>query len=291
MGRIPDRWKEYTGSGKPIKGAPIIAFKTPLARKYNAQVQPNADFVEEPLWFTPTDVVETIRTLDCELTCVIDLTNTFRYYDGNQEFAGKHNIRYQKVKCEGQKVPNDDVMKQVGDIISREINRNGRESTKVVGIHCTHGVNRTGYLIARYLIEWLGYEPSAAIEDVNEARGYSIEREAYLEDLRNRSPGDRLLETPTLDPETDESGTSSRTNEPIHPHPDPQATYPHHHGYRSHPQMQFHHQHPSDDFGQYNNQHNYRQRRPRWRRGFNRNRSRYPPRGRPYQPVRGQGGE
>lgn len=35
---------------------------------------------------------------------------------------------------------------------------------ELVGIHCTHGVNRTGYLVSRFLIEWLGYEPEKAIE-------------------------------------------------------------------------------------------------------------------------------
>ena len=35
---------------------------------------------------------------------------------------------------------------------------------ELVGIHCTHGVNRTGYVLCRYLIEYLNYEPERAIE-------------------------------------------------------------------------------------------------------------------------------
>ncbi|CAF4996708.1 unnamed protein product, partial [Rotaria sp. Silwood1] len=31
------------------------------------------------------------------------------------------------------------------------------------GIHCTHGINRSGYFIVRYLIEILGQQPDNAI--------------------------------------------------------------------------------------------------------------------------------
>ncbi len=33
----------------------------------------------------------------------------------------------------------------------------------LIGVHCTHGVNRTGYLICRYLVQKLKWEPESAI--------------------------------------------------------------------------------------------------------------------------------
>jgi protein-tyrosine phosphatase len=33
----------------------------------------------------------------------------------------------------------------------------------LIGVHCTHGVNRTGYLICRYLIERLQWTPEDAL--------------------------------------------------------------------------------------------------------------------------------
>ena len=33
----------------------------------------------------------------------------------------------------------------------------------LIGVHCTHGVNRTGYLVCRYLIERLQWNPDEAI--------------------------------------------------------------------------------------------------------------------------------
>lgn len=34
----------------------------------------------------------------------------------------------------------------------------------LIGVHCTHGVNRTGYLICHYMIYSLGMSPMDAIE-------------------------------------------------------------------------------------------------------------------------------
>ena len=31
-------------------------------------------------------------------------------------------------------------------------------------VHCTHGLNRTGYLLSRYLIETIGLSPEVAIK-------------------------------------------------------------------------------------------------------------------------------
>nr|XP_034974527.1 RNA/RNP complex-1-interacting phosphatase isoform X2 [Zootoca vivipara] len=58
---------------------------------------------------------------------------------------------------------------------------------KLIGVHCTHGLNRTGYLVCRYLIDVEGMEPNMAIELFNRCRGHSIERKNYIEALRGGS--------------------------------------------------------------------------------------------------------
>ncbi|EFX86331.1 hypothetical protein DAPPUDRAFT_98101 [Daphnia pulex] len=55
---------------------------------------------------------------------------------------------------------------------------------KVLMVHCTHGLNRTGYLVSRYMVERRGIHPEAAIHAFNRARGHYIERANYLQDLR-----------------------------------------------------------------------------------------------------------
>ena len=34
----------------------------------------------------------------------------------------------------------------------------------LIGVHCPHGLNRTGYMICRYLIQKLKWEPKKAID-------------------------------------------------------------------------------------------------------------------------------
>ena len=57
----------------------------------------------------------------------------------------------------------------------------------LVAVHCAHGLNRTGYLICRYLIQKCGVEPREAVARFNEARGFPMRREILLHNLYNRS--------------------------------------------------------------------------------------------------------
>ncbi|XP_061655169.1 uncharacterized protein LOC133489907 isoform X8 [Phyllopteryx taeniolatus] len=56
---------------------------------------------------------------------------------------------------------------------------------KLIGVHCTHGLNRTGYMICRYLIDVDGMDPAEAIKLFNSCRGHDIERSNYIDDLRS----------------------------------------------------------------------------------------------------------
>ena len=37
-------------------------------------------------------------------------------------------------------------------------------SDALIGVHCTHGLNRTGYMVCRYLIQKLKWDPQKAID-------------------------------------------------------------------------------------------------------------------------------
>lgn len=50
----------------------------------------------------------------------------------------------------------------------------------LIGVHCTNGINRCGYLICRFLIDRLGWSSHEAIDAFEQARGYSIEKGAYV---------------------------------------------------------------------------------------------------------------
>jgi len=56
----------------------------------------------------------------------------------------------------------------------------------LVAVHCAHGLNRTGYLICRYLIQKCGVEPREAVARFNDARKYPMRRQTLLDHLFSR---------------------------------------------------------------------------------------------------------
>lgn len=41
--------------------------------------------------------------------------------------------------------------------------RSESDVDKLIGVHCTHGLNRTGYMVCRYMVETLGFTALEAI--------------------------------------------------------------------------------------------------------------------------------
>jgi len=112
-----------------------------------------------------------------ELSLVIDLTATDRYYNPRNM-----QLKHVKIKTEGHVVPNKRVINRFFHAVDRALNA---DKEALIGVHCTHGVNRTGYLICRYLIQKLKWEPEKAIQEFADCRGHAIERQNYLQSLKS----------------------------------------------------------------------------------------------------------
>jgi len=166
-GGVPDRWEDYSNIGKVVEGTSFIPFKVPLNEGLLKQV---GDGVES--WGLK-HLLETVP----ELGLVVDLTNTSRYYKAKQlEGMG---VKYCKIFTKGHEVPNKGVVDKFYKAVK------GMEG-KMIGVHCTHGLNRTGYLICRYMVEKMGLDPGEAIQAFDVARGHKQERENYLEHIRTK---------------------------------------------------------------------------------------------------------
>ncbi|KAJ7385505.1 dual specificity phosphatase 11 (RNA RNP complex 1-interacting) [Desmophyllum pertusum] len=188
--RIPDKWRDYKPCGVPIQGERIIPFKTPLSNQYdNESDRDNGIKLHER--FTPMDLLNHLNKKDVKLGMVVDFTNTNRYYDGCREFINR-GILYRKIKCVGKEIPDDNVVSRFKTEVCTFLAKNNT-SDDVIGVHCTHGLNRAGYVVCRYLIECKGYSPGRAIEAFNRARGHPMERENYLEDLHKKTPKTDVL--------------------------------------------------------------------------------------------------
>nr|XP_021403618.1 RNA/RNP complex-1-interacting phosphatase [Lonchura striata domestica] len=133
--------------------------------------------------FSPQDLIRKVQERKEELGLIIDLTYTTRYY-GREELPPA--LRHAKVPTMGHQIPNRKSFLRFRYLVRKFLAAN-EDNDKLIGVHCTHGLNRTGYLVCRYLIEVEGMEPNTAIELFNRARGHPMERSNYIQDLQRRA--------------------------------------------------------------------------------------------------------
>ncbi|XP_059050027.1 RNA/RNP complex-1-interacting phosphatase homolog isoform X1 [Achroia grisella] len=165
---IPDRWTAYKPCGKIIDGTRIICFKVPLRR--NVQ-QGNNEI--NYIWDIPTLLRDVPK-----LGAVIDLTNTARYY--NPRDLQEAGVLHKKILMPGRVIPPENKVIEFMDTVDEFL---GKDCDLIIGVHCTHGLNRTGYMVCRYMRDRLGILAKDAIKKFEKGRGYQIERENYLADL------------------------------------------------------------------------------------------------------------
>ncbi|KAL0965311.1 hypothetical protein UPYG_G00279610 [Umbra pygmaea] len=170
---IPDRWEDYQAVGKRIPGTRFISFKVPLKQALCRKLEPSAAF-------GPWELMEIMEKNGEELGLIIDLTFTTRYYKPEDL---PDSLLYMKILTAGHEIPSDSTILSFKRAVCKFL-RDNRHNDKLIGVHCTHGLNRTGYLVCRYLIDVVGMNPKRAVELFNSSRGHSIERENYLQDLQ-----------------------------------------------------------------------------------------------------------
>ncbi|XP_047351917.1 RNA/RNP complex-1-interacting phosphatase-like isoform X3 [Vespa velutina] len=197
---VPDGWLDYKPYGEVIKGTKILPFKVPLKEAVVNNLTPEQRF-------TPTILLQAFP----RLKCIVDLTNTERYYD-KKEFTNA-DVKHEKIMIPGKRVPPQNSVMNRSIITFRCILRRniipvrkddnlcrGRTAPQVapsspddvIGVHCTHGINRSGYLICRYLIQQLGWELQDSLKAFEEARGYPIYRDAYVAALKEIPRGEKI---------------------------------------------------------------------------------------------------
>lgn len=171
---VPKRWLNYHPVGQRLPGTRFIAFKVPLKPSLNCQV-PKSDSFD--LW----DLMDSMEKKKQELGLIIDLTFTTRYYSLTDV---PQSCSYIKICIEGHRVPSNAAILSFKQAVRCFLKENW-DNDKLIGVHCTHGLNRTGYLVCRYLIDVDGIDPRVALELFNSARGHCIERKNYVNDLQN----------------------------------------------------------------------------------------------------------
>ena len=167
---VPERWILCPKHGELIPGTHFVPLKTPLSEKFN-------NILYEGHRFTPKDFVEAQAAKGRSVVGIFSFANTDKRYDVS-EFGGA-SVKF--IKC-GQSVPTDEHFSRFMECMN-EFNEKIRSDDDIIGIHCTHGFNRTGFIIVRYLVQVNRMKLIDALNLFKEYRPPGIYKEDYLKKL------------------------------------------------------------------------------------------------------------
>ncbi|KAG0500627.1 hypothetical protein HPP92_000699 [Vanilla planifolia] len=170
---IPQGWLDCPPYGQCV-GGNIIPSKVPLDETYN-------DAVLAGKRYSSKQVINAQRRFGRELGLVVDLTNTTRYYSPSE--YTKLGIKHIKIACKGRDaVPDNESVNRFVYEVMQFIGRQ-KAFSKYVLVHCTHGHNRTGFMICHYLIRTKLCSVNDAIHQFEVARPPGIYKRDYIEAL------------------------------------------------------------------------------------------------------------
>lgn len=173
--KIPDNWLDCPKiATEPIEGI-VVPLKVPLSSKYRYPKE------KEWCWSKALEHYP-------DIGLVVDLTNTDRYYDKQELYD--MDIDYIKTKMPGHgQIPKRRQM----DNLAEKINRFTVENPdKQVAIHCTHGFNRTGFLVCAYLKLHRGYTVPMAVAAFAKIRQGGIYRTEIIQALYDFYHGEKI---------------------------------------------------------------------------------------------------
>ncbi|TKY63429.1 mRNA-capping enzyme [Spatholobus suberectus] len=125
------------------------------------------------------------------LGLVIDLTNTSRYYPVAD--LKKECIKHVKIQCKGRdSVPDNLSVNQFVYEVTQFLSRQ-KHSKKYILVHCTHGHNRTGYMIIHYLMR------AMSMSVTQRSSEFDLNGEAVPDDDDDGVPGPDLQENHETD--------------------------------------------------------------------------------------------
>ncbi|XP_065537326.1 mRNA-capping enzyme isoform X1 [Lathamus discolor] len=172
--KIPPRWLHCPRRGQPVAGK-FLPLKTMLGPRYDEQVA-------EENRFHPSMLSNYLKSLKVKMGLLVDLTNTTRFYDRND--IEKEGIKYIKLQCKGHgECPTPENTETFIRVCEHFSDKNPSE---FIGVHCTHGFNRTGFLICAFLVEKLDWSIEAAVATFAQARPPGIYKGDYLKELFRR---------------------------------------------------------------------------------------------------------
>ena len=179
---LPTGWLLCPRMGRNLKnlgpsGFNVAPSKAPLGDRFVRGGAAAA--VPRELSFTPADVVADFTSKNMRLGLVLDLTNTGRYYDPAE--WGAHGVAHQKIFCPPRgKVPHPE---SVNHFCFEMLRFTSKCPQDFVLVHCTHGFNRTGFMLCSWMVRYGGISVAEALSKFAQARPPGIYKDDYIEEL------------------------------------------------------------------------------------------------------------
>ncbi|KAI3883050.1 hypothetical protein MKW92_009630 [Papaver armeniacum] len=171
--KLPPGWLDCPAAGDCI--GYIIPSKVPLGETFNECIYPGKRY-------SLKQVIHQQKVLGRQVGLVIDLTNTTRYYQPSD--WRKQGIMHVKIPCKGRdSVPDPESVNTFVYEVLKFYSRRQKQSNKYILVHCTHGHNRTGFMIVHFLMRSTPFSVERAIEAFHNARPPGIYKQDYIDAL------------------------------------------------------------------------------------------------------------
>ncbi|KAK9842283.1 hypothetical protein WJX81_004542 [Elliptochloris bilobata] len=149
----------------------VVPIKVPLGRRFDSVLSDNERF-------SPQLIIEHLEGRGIKVGLVLDLTNTWRYYDPNEWLD--RGIDHRKIQCRGRnEMPEPEA---VNSFVWTLMTYLRAEPDKHVIVHCTHGYNRTGYMLVNYMVRH-GLSVTEALQLFAKHRPPGIYKADYMDTL------------------------------------------------------------------------------------------------------------
>ncbi|MCL7039703.1 hypothetical protein MKW94_014887, partial [Papaver nudicaule] len=167
---LPPGWLDCPAAGQCIEC--IIPSKVPLGEAFSDCIDPGKRY-------SSNQVIRQQRVCGREIGLVIDLTNTRRYYQASD--WERQGIKHIKIACKGRdSVPDPESVNTFVHIV-RQFHQ--KHSKKYILVHCTHGHNRTGFMVVHFLMRSMAMSVTEAIQRFHDARPPGIYKQDYVDAL------------------------------------------------------------------------------------------------------------
>ena len=140
---------------------------------------------ETPYYYSIIDCLKEHSQKGINIKKIIDINFSQMYYNFNKlkkyyknELFG---IEFLKIPLVPKEIPSRKELNRIYDILNKNISKK-----EYILIHCTNGVNRTGYVLVYFLCKRYEYTVDKAVALFEKCRGHRFTNKAFVEDLRQK---------------------------------------------------------------------------------------------------------